>query len=131
MKLRSAYWLLVGLICGCGASGPALYPVQGTITLDGAPLENGLVRFSPTKGEAPAAGEIKGGRYSLNVASGEARVEITSTKVTGKRKAYNTPDSPLVEITKEAVPEKYNAKSELKHTVTAGPNTKDFELKGN
>lgn len=131
MKLRSAYWLMLGLICGCGSSGPALYPVQGAITLDGAPLENGLVRFSPTKGAAPAAGEIKGGRYSLNVASGEARVEITSTKVTGKRKAYNTPDSPMVDITKEAIPEKYNTKSELKHTVTAGPNSKDFELKGN
>lgn len=131
MKSLLAVLLAVMFISGCGSSEPVLVPIQGTVTLDGVPLESGLIRFAPTTGAAPAGAEIKNGHYSLKVAPGDARIEITSAKVVGKRKAYNTPDSPLIDITKEAIPEKYNVKSELKHTVTTGPNTRDFELKGN
>ena len=55
-------------------------------------------------------------------------MEITSTIVVGQRKAYNTPDSPMVDITKEAVPDQFNAKTTLKFEVKAGENTKDFDL---
>ena len=41
------------------------------------------------------------------------RVEIVSPKVTGTRKAYDTPESPLIDVTQEQIPARYNTKSEL------------------
>lgn len=123
-----ASFLSTLLVSGCGTGEPPEYPVKGKVTLDGKPIEKGLIRFSPTGNASPAGGEIKAGQYSLKAPPGEAKVEITSTIVVGQRKAYNTPDSPMVDITKEAVPEQYNAKSSLKFEVKAGENNKDFDL---
>jgi len=120
--------LVLGLMFGCGGGSPS-GTVQGKVTLNGAPLEGGRIRFIPTAGP-PVDAEIKAGQYSVQVAPGESRVEITYPKVVGKRKAYDTPDSPMVDITEESVPAMYNLKSELKYAVTAGANAKDFELKG-
>lgn len=48
---------MVAGVIGCGTSGPDTQPVQGTVTLDGAPLEGATVYFSPTdQTGAPAAG---------------------------------------------------------------------------
>ncbi|MFM7541285.1 MAG: hypothetical protein ACKO9Z_16660 [Planctomycetota bacterium] len=127
MLMRMAAGLAAMVAIGCGSDAPT-HPVKGRVTLDGAPLEKGSIRFSPTGEASPAGGEIKNGEYSLMAPPGESMVEITSTKVIGQRKAYNTPDSPMVDITKEVVPEKYNARSTLKIEVKAGSNSKDFEL---
>lgn len=127
MPGRMAIVLMAALAAGCGSDAPT-HPVKGRVTLDGTPIEKGSIRFSPTGEASPAGGEIKNGEYSLMAPPGESKVEITSTKVIGQRKAYNTPDSPMVDITREAVPEKYNARTTLKFEVKAGNNSKDFDL---
>ena len=123
-----ASFLSALLISGCGTGEPPTYPVKGKVTLDGKPIEKGLIRFSPTGSASPAGAEIKAGQYSLKAPPGESKVEITSTIVVGQRKAYNTPDSPMVDITKEAVPDQFNAKTTLKFEVKAGENSKDFDV---
>ena len=50
-------------------------------------------------------------------------------KVIEKKKAYDAPDSPYTEITKEQVPERYNDKTELKVEVKPGTNELPFDLK--
>ncbi|NBO91216.1 MAG: hypothetical protein EBV06_02695 [Planctomycetia bacterium] len=122
--------ILIGLAMGCGPTEPPLYPVQGKVTLDGSPVEKGLIRFAPVNGEAPAGAEIKGGQYSLKVVAGESRVEITAPVVIGKRKAYDTPDSPMIDMIKESIPDKFNTRSELKYKVEPKTNSQDFALKG-
>jgi len=115
-------------LVGCGRRGPPTYPVAGTVRLDGVPVERGLIRLVPTGAAAPVGAEISGGAYTLLAPPGEARVEITAAKVVGRRQAYDAPDSPLVNITAEAVPEKYNTSSTLTLDVQAGDNRKDFDL---
>lgn len=115
-------------LVGCGRRGPPTYPVAGTVRLDGTPVERGLIRLVPTGAAAPVGAEITGGAYTLLAPPGEARVEITAAKVVGRRKAYDAPDSPLVDITAEAVPEKYNTLSTLTLDVRAGENRRDFDL---
>jgi len=115
-------------LVGCGRRGPPTYPVTGTVRLDGMPVERGLIRLVPTGAAAPVGAEISGGAYTLHAPPGEARVEITAAKVVGRRQAYDAPDSPLVDITAEAVPEKYNTSSTLTLDVQAGDNRKDFDL---
>ena len=59
-------------------------------------------------------------KYSAKLQPGDKRVAITSPKVIGKKKMYDTPDSPVVDVTEELLPKRYNAQSELTLTVKLG-----------
>jgi hypothetical protein len=50
--------------------------------------------------------------------------------VIGKRKMYETPDSPTVDILQEILPPRYSdmKKTELTVTIVPGENEKNFEL---
>ena len=56
-------------------------------------------------------------------------MEVRIPKVVGKKKLYDTPDSPEQEIMEEVLPAKYNEVTELRVDIKKGINTKDFELK--
>ena len=56
------------------------------------------------------------------------RVEFSAPRVVGRHKAYDTPDSPVVDDVAELIPARYNVKSELTLTVRSGAQTKDFPL---
>lgn len=117
-------------VTGCDSSANRAR-VKGKVTVDGTPLENGAIRLIPLDGKAPTAGSpIEDGEYYVdNAPVTTVRIEITAPKVVGKRKAYDTPDSPTIDVTKESLPEKYNLKSELKRELTRGENELNFDLK--
>ena len=132
MALIKLRWLTIGallsVIAGCN-SQPTQGTLDGKVTLDGAPLKSGLIRFVPIDGQTPTAdATITDGAFSATVPPGEKRVEITSPQVTGQRKAYDTPDSPTVDVVHELLPTKYNVNSELVFTVEAGSQTPEFPL---
>jgi hypothetical protein len=103
--------------------------VTGTVTLDGRPLESGLIRFVPTDGQtATADATISNGQFTATVPVGEKRVSISAPKVVGKRKMYETPDSPTTDVVEELLPARYNAQSELTITITAGDQPATFAL---
>ena len=54
------------LICGCGGAG-GRQSIEGTVTLDGKPLEKGQITFVPQSGtQGPTAGaEIIAGRFAI------------------------------------------------------------------
>ena len=131
MHFRFAVWagfLVAALtLAGCGGDGTA--EVTGNVTVDGTPIEAGAIRFVPVDGKSPTAGaEIKQGRYAARVPVGPAKVGISMSKVVGKKKLYATPNSPEMPITAEALPPKYNEKTELTFDVQPGRNEKDFAL---
>jgi hypothetical protein len=115
---------------GCG-SGQAT--VNGSVTLDGAPLEKGDINFIPADGQGgTAGGAIKDGKYSVSkVPPGSKIVQITASKKVGEHKAYpDDPNSPMLDDVKDIIPAEYNTKSTLKADLTAGSNElKPFELK--
>ena len=114
-------------LVGCG---DGMGEVNGTVTFEGTPIEEGAISFYPTDGKTPTTGgAIKGGQYSVKVPPGTMKVVISLPKITGKKKIYNTTNSPEMPITVEALPAKYNEKSELTLEVVAGANRKDWELK--
>lgn len=118
--------------CGCGPQEIPKVKVTGNVTLNGAPLKAGTIKFIPQSGDGPTTGAVLNGEgeYSTEVPAGLMRVEITSPKVTGKRKLYDTPDSPMIEITEEQIPHRYNSKSELKYEVSSDEKEveADFDL---
>ncbi len=122
-KVFAATLALVGLAgCGGGSIGPEMVVVAGQVVFDGQPLETGSISFIPSDGQGPTAGaEIVKGQYKTSVTPGPKRVEIRSTKVVGQRKTYeDMPDSPTVDVVEELIPPRYNAESDLQHSVAKG-----------
>jgi hypothetical protein len=103
--------------------------VTGTVTLDGQPLKNGLIRFVPEDGQtATAEAMITDGEFDVQVPIGEKRVSISAPKVVGKRQAYQTPGAPSIDIVEELLPARYNVASKLTLTVVGGSQEEEFTL---
>jgi hypothetical protein len=103
--------------------------VSGTVTLDGQPLKDGLIRFVPVDGQtATAEAMIVDGEFRALLPIGEKRVSISAPKVVGKRPAYQAAGAPSIDIVEELLPARYNAKSELTLNVTGGRQDADFKL---
>jgi hypothetical protein len=83
----------------------------------------------PAGGQTASADSIiTDGKFSANVPPGEKKISISAPKVTGQRRVYETPDSPMIDIVQELLPAKYNVQTELTLTVSAGSQEKDFPL---
>src|SRR5689334_1242581 len=118
----------VVLVAGCGPKSNK-GSVTGTVTLDGQPIKAGLIHFAAVDGLTPTAdAAITEGKFNASVPPGDKKVSISAPKVTGQRRMYETPNSPMIDITEESVPKQYNAQTTLKYTVTAGSQQQDFEL---
>ena len=127
---KAAPLLLVSLAIAAGCSQQTSQgTVTGTVTLNGQPLPAGEIRFVPADGQsATAGGTISGGKFTVAVPPGDKKVQISAPKVTGKKKMYETPDSPTVDIVEELLPPRYNVQTELTLTVGNGTQEEKFEL---
>lgn len=115
---------------GCGGEKlPGLGQVTGIITLDGKPLPDATIQFTPAEAGATASFGMSDatGKYELfysrgnkGAKTGEHSVSITSFRDAGESG----------QVQKEMIPAKYNVKTELKETVKRGSNKIDFDLKG-
>lgn len=124
----AGFLLVVFFVPGCGGT-TSLATVNGTVTLDGKPLKEGLVTFVPIDGKGqPADGKIVDGKFSVAIKPGEVKVMFSAPKVVGKKKMYDTPDAPTVDDVKELIPERYNAQSQIKLTVKGGTQSETYEL---
>ena len=129
---RLTGWLLPLVLTAMGLTGcgPSEGIVSGTVLVDGQPVSGGVISFVPAEGNGtPATSPVEGGKYEVRTATGKKFVQVSAPQVVGKRKEYEGPDAPLVEITEERLPAKYNSQSELTFDVKAGNNQQDWELK--
>ena len=113
---------------GCGGEKEA--EVTGIVRFEGEPVKSGAISFYPVDGKSRTSGsEIHDGEYRAKVPYGAMIVRINAAKVVGKRKLYeNNPKSPEVDITAEALPARYNDKSELKLEANEAKIKRDFDL---
>lgn len=120
---------------GCGSSKqPDLGQVQGTVTMDGSPLANAQVIFSPDGGRPSTGVTDAAGKYTLTyirdikgakLGAHSVRVE-TVPAVTSDQAVGIAPEGPPAVA--ERIPIKYNTESELRAEVKSGENTIDFSL---
>ena len=132
--LRRCRFLLPTLfivLSGCGGGRAA---VEGSVTLDGVPVEAGYITFVPIEETAGsgARAKIEKGHYVIDPAGrpvpGVYRVEISARRKTGKKIPIGSP-APLGTMADEeveAVPARYNKESKVRRELKAGPNTADF-----
>jgi hypothetical protein len=106
--------------------------VRGRVALDGSPLDDATISFIPIAGgqRQAAWATIRDGQYAIAPADGlglgQFRVEIRALRSVGEKTSQN---DPTLVYAKEAVPARYNSKSELVVDIKPGENTADFELK--
>jgi len=74
--------LLAGALMTSGCSDRAQMPlVSGSVTLDGAPIAEGKIRFEPTDGRGPTAeAMIVDGKYEVRIPLGKEKVLIEAYK---------------------------------------------------
>ncbi len=121
------------LLAGCGRSSDR-QALEGTVTLDGAPLAEGSITLRPLPGTRgpTAGGKISDGKFSVSPEGGTFvgtfRVEITASRKTG-RKVKDPRFGREVDEVEQYIPRRYNHQSELTAEVTAeGPNQFKFAL---
>ena len=127
--------LLAGLAAtGCREPGPPCGAVQGTVTVGGAAVANGVIRFFALGDGIGSDGPITAGRYEIpaerGLSRGTYRVEISALKPTGRR--VPDPDAgpgDMKDEVVETIPDQYNRNSQLK--IDFDPTEKrahDFQL---
>lgn len=136
---RSVLVLLIGFL-GSGCSEGDELPreaVSGTVNLDGKPLEKGSIQFTPAAGNPGAAveggGMITAGTFSIpkdrGLVPGSYQIAIYSGGSRTAGKGAMRPETGGPSPSKESIPAKYNAKTELKEEVKkGGPNEFKFDL---
>jgi len=131
-----ASFILFGFVCamlGCG--GTRQVAVEGDVSFDGQPIEEGSISFIPEAGTASrkASAAIIKGNYRVLAENGPSpgkfKVEISWMKKTGKKLPSADPGMTADE-TKEVIPAKYNTASTLVRDIGAGDNRLDFKLEG-
>ncbi|QDT52226.1 hypothetical protein Pan44_02350 [Caulifigura coniformis] len=125
-------WLLsslaLALLAGCD-NGPVVSSVKGTVSLDGRPLPNATLVFTPEAGGRSSLGRTDdNGLYNLLFTPGKegALVGDMRVRITVAEEYQDSRDR--THIRPEKVPAKYNEKSELVVTVEPKDNVIDFDL---
>ena len=152
MQVRVQGWVSLALVAGvlsfvagCGSGVRPIdgsVPVSGTVTFNGQPLEQGMVRFAPESGgkAQPATGQIKNGKFTMlttasspGVVVGKYKVSIISNKPFAPPALKpGTPPDPKAKFEPESlVPTKYNdiKTSGLEADVTAAVTSLTFALR--
>jgi hypothetical protein len=121
------------LFAGCGHRS-GRQGIEGTVTLDGKPLETGQIAFRPQQGTASPSGgaDVRGGRFSIaperGLLPGKFRVEITASRP-GQEKVRDHFTGKLVTVEEQYLSARYNQQSQLEATVEAsGPSRFEFVL---
>ncbi len=112
--------VLLSLMVGC-SGGDDRMAVQGTVSLDGRPLESGSINFRPAaNNQAPSSGgTIKQGGFALKAVQGlkpgDYLVAIQAFRKTGR-----TIDDPQMGKVEETKPATFRETMPLKASVVAG-----------
>lgn len=115
------------MLLGCGSSDGKVN-VSGEVKFAGKSVKQGAITFTPIDGKTSTeGGVITDGNYKARVPQGKSRVAIVGSRVTGKKKLYDSPNSPEQDITEQYLPDKYNTKTELEADLQTNK-TLDFDL---
>ncbi len=115
---------------GCGREGlPELGYVEGTVKMDGEPLEGVVVRCRPVEGGRAGVGKTdENGWYELEYVGGYEGSVLGPVSISIETE---WPEGEAPDGVTEPIPARYNRNSELLETVEAGNNEFNFDLTSN
>tara|TARA_R110002095_G_scaffold203734_2_gene185936 strand:- start:30433 stop:30750 length:318 start_codon:yes stop_codon:yes gene_type:complete len=101
------------------------------VTLNGEPVNQGVITFIPEGKGAAAGTNIESGKFVIpketGPSPGEYRVEIDSSVPTGKQ-ILETDGETMVDEFENGIPPRFNRQTELKVTLKTGNNQQLFDL---
>ena len=116
------------LLAGCSGRSD-LGQVSGKVTLDGEPLADARIEFSPTlQGSISNGRTDENGEYSLMFSRSVAGASLGENLVRISTHDVGFDPSKGEFSIPERVPAKYNRNSQLKVVVESGKNRHDFDL---
>lgn len=137
--MKSSSWLSTSVAVlillattGCSRSSDRV-AIEGTVSVDGRPLDAGAISFTPEQGTVgpTAGGTIVAGRFQIPAAGGpvpgDYRVTITAVRTT----ADTVPDdfgAGMKPVSRQFLPSRYNDQSTLRAEIRAGGTPLTFEL---
>jgi hypothetical protein len=130
-------WLMLsGLgwaVIGCGPSGPQRVAVSGSVTLDGRPVNNATIIFTPQGPGLAAAAMIDDGKFVLSdldgPTSGEHRIRINPNEADMEQAS---PAELALTARRPKIPKVYQADGQLQAVVTGESQQHlSFELTSN
>ena len=141
MRRRAPRWLVAlgllmatGGILGCEQGDPlGRLPVRGTVTLDGEPLDEGVIQFLPTTANGSRTGGlVAAGRFDIpaqnGLLPGTYKVTLNSADKDGEPEPQEAP-GPTMLVSPERIPARYNRNTELEAVVKSdGANQFQFDL---
>jgi len=146
----SAFGLLIVLGCGDDTGLEKRYPVYGTVTYQGKPIEHGTINFTPAKPDVgrAAGAPIEQGAYKLTTATegdgalpGAYNVTVTAFEISdnaelkaiakGGQFHHDKTFAKATASAKNLIPQKYASltTSDLKADIKPQSNKLDFDLK--
>jgi len=112
--------LVIATCFGCGKKGPQRAATSGRVTLDGQPIDGGVIQFLPVEGTIgpETGGVITKGQYDIpqlrGPVVGKNRIELRASKKTGKKIQDPTGRTGvLTDEYKEMFPPDFNTNSSL------------------
>ena len=119
-----------GLMAGCSGSRDELprEPVSGTVMMDGQPLAEGAIQFTPAAGSGGPAisytAPIDNGEFSIpradGLVPGSYKVSISAVPVKRDTRIEATIGKKKATPFKELIPAKYNSKTTLTEEIKRG-----------
>ena len=134
-RIVMLHWFLIAFLMGCGSPDGSI-AVQGVVTLDGAPLNEGMIKFQPPAGEdgSSVTEKVTAGRFQANLQAGKKLVFITAEEEIDNPdlSSSGSAKNPLApkRIRRSIVPSRYNTKTELTADVNRENRKLKFELSG-
>jgi hypothetical protein len=123
---------------GCGGDdGDGLFPLSGSVSFNGEPIDLGSIALIPAGGGSAnnrsSGGVIQNGTYQIpqekGLSAGTYRVEIHWLKKTG-RELTDPMSGDKYDERKEALPARFHTRSELTLEIPAPDNKHDLDLTG-
>jgi hypothetical protein len=110
------------MLSGCGSDLPKLGAVKGKVTLDGKPLANAGVVFTP----------LDGGRQSMAVTDQDGNYELVYLRdIRGAKVGQHAVGIAAADgesAKQEPIPSRYNTQTTLRESVHPGANVINFTL---
>jgi hypothetical protein len=142
-KTMTKAWAIVclALLCvlasGCtgrGYSGARRFRLSGKVTVDGQPMQMGVISFIPQDKSGRVSGApVESGAYSVPEENGPTagvyEVRVSWNKLTGKKIPNPSDKGYTIDQMVEGLPAKYREQSELTAEVSPKQTRFNFELK--
>lgn len=119
--------LSITFMLGCD-DGPPLGEVSGVITIDGEPMEDVTITFTPADGRTAFARTDAAGNYELRYSGGKAGAELGENIVSVETGHVGYDENEELVEYPELLPPKFNYESELTRVVEPGEQQFDFAL---